>query len=192
MTLYFDTETTGFIKKTLPLNHPAQPRIVQFGAILLDNSNHTVAEVNLLVQQPEGSTIPEQAAAVHGITDAMCKQYGLPLMHICAIYKQLITKATLVVNHNLIYDLEMMELSIAQVGKQQDFPIPSTLCTMRTMTDTCHLPSPRGGFKWPTLQETHQHCFSFPFVGAHDAMADVRAVIAIHNWMKENNHPATV
>lgn len=32
-------------------------------------------------------------------------------------------------------------------------------CPMKVSTDICKIPSPRGGFKWPKVEEAHQHFF---------------------------------
>ena len=49
----------------------------------------------------------------------------------------------------------------------------------------CQLPGKFAGkFKWPNLQEAHQHAFGKPFDGAHDAMADLRACKDVYFWLK--------
>lgn len=57
MFLFFDTETTGL----------KSPHIVQLAALLTEEDGRECARLNVIIQ-PEGWTIPDEAAAVHGIT----------------------------------------------------------------------------------------------------------------------------
>ena len=69
MILFFDTETTGVIPRGLehsPLNYAQRyPRIVQLSWQVCDGP--TVKEGDFIIR-PDGFTIPDEAAAVHGIT----------------------------------------------------------------------------------------------------------------------------
>lgn len=61
-------------------------------------------------------------------------------------------------------------------------------CTKEATTDICELPfSPetkwwpsRPKYKWPTCQEAYKHFFGEEFKGAHDALNDVRACMAVY------------
>lgn len=185
MILAFDTETTGKANFKLLPDHPSQPRLVQIGAILVDSSREVRAEINLIVK-PEGFSIPEEASRVHGITTEVADLWGLPLRTVLIVFSSLIHKANTIVAHNLDYDSIVMrgEWKRAEMGTlftESHRPF----CTMKASTEICKLPGPYG-FKWPTLQEAHQHFFQKPFEGAHDAMADVRACLAIYYKLQEN------
>ena len=71
-TLLFDTETTGFVQKDYPPDHPSQPHLVQLGMILADDASNEIQSVELIVR-PEGYEIPKQASDVHKI---YCQQTG--------------------------------------------------------------------------------------------------------------------
>jgi len=44
--------------------------------------------------------------------------------------------------------------------ENRGFVFPKKLpCPMLLSTDICKLPSPRGGFKWPKVEEAHKHFF---------------------------------
>ena len=59
-------------------------------------------------------------------------------------------------------------------------------CTMKETTDLCKLPGRYGNYKWPKLQELHKHLFGENFVGAHDAMFDIKATMRCYYKLKED------
>ena len=65
-------------------------------------------------------------------------------------------------------------------------------CTMKSTTDICRIPSPRGGYKWPKLGEAYKHFFGEELQGAHDAMNDVRAAMRIYFHLKNGGAAAPV
>lgn len=68
MLLFFDVETCGFVNSKLSYDHPAQPPLVQLGAILVDADNGAEWATLELIVRPDGYEIPTAASAVHGIT----------------------------------------------------------------------------------------------------------------------------
>ncbi len=69
MYLFFDTETTG-----VPANYRAPasdsnnwPRLVQIGWLLTDETAMQIESAEYLIK-PDGFTIPQDAAKIHGIT----------------------------------------------------------------------------------------------------------------------------
>lgn len=180
MRLTFDTETTGKSDFKAAPDASHQPRIVQLGAILKDDSNHVVAEINLLVR-PNGWTIPDEAAEIHGITTEQATRYGLKIETVIKLFMQLVKMCDLTVAHNSAFDELMVAGELMRAGFTEDlalFRSKSHYCTMQASTDLCKLPDMfgrPGKYKWPQLQEAHKHFFGVGFEGAHDAMADVRA-----------------
>jgi DNA polymerase-3 subunit epsilon len=185
MKLVFDTETTGLIKKSLPLDHPDQPRIVQLGAILYSDAGEVRAELNLIIK-PDGWTIPKEAAAVHGITTEIAEQYGVPLAFALSLFNQLVKLADMVVAHNYDYDNPVVEGEFIRLGKPCPLTGKNNFCTMKAATDVVKEPGSRG-YKWPRLQTTHKFLFGSEFEGAHDAMADVRACGRVFFELKKRN-----
>lgn len=173
MKLVFDTETTGLLKKGLPLSHESQPRIVQLGAILYGDDASVRAEINLIIK-PDGWTVPPEAAAVHGITTEIAEKFGVPIQFALSVFNQLVKLADLVIAHNFDYDNPVVEGEFERLGKSSPFIGKNNFCTMKAATDVVKEQGPRG-FKWPKLQTTHKFLFGTEFEGAHDAMADVRA-----------------
>lgn len=67
--LYIDTETTSIPDAHQLPGHPAQPHLVQVGAVLFDGDWTERACLSLIVK-PEGWTVPAAAQDVHGISTA--------------------------------------------------------------------------------------------------------------------------
>lgn len=192
MILVFDTETTGIILRGLPASHPSQPRIVQLGAILFDDAQRVVGEMNLLIK-PEGFEIPAEAARVHGISTELATRYGVSVGGALRLFLALCDRAELVVAHNFEFDRTMTQSELHRLqltAEIERFLAKKSFCTMQAATDVCRLPSRTGvGFKWPNLQEAHRHFFSEEFQGAHDAMADVRACARVFWHLRKSSHP---
>lgn len=191
MILAFDTETTGKANFKLPVSDPNQPRIIQLGAILYDDEWKVRAEVNLIAK---GIPIPEEAAAVHGITTEIAQQCGVSPFILLDTFKELSEHATVVVAHNFAFDRFMLAIEIARqtdcigtFGHLQDI----SFCTMLAMTNICKIPGPYGN-KWPKLQEAYQHAYGQPFEGAHDAMADVRACASVYRWLRTREQTSQI
>lgn len=197
--LFFDTETTGVKSWSNPHFKPA---LVQLGAILQDTeTNRVLAELNLIANQYPDSKIPAEATNVHGIDDQMSRLYGIDPKLIDITFAELIRKAELLVAHNIAFDVDVltdnMPLSI-NAYKESNI---KEFCTMDNnvmivkapLTDkqksyfTSRGEKPDRPYKVPNLAETYRHYFNEDFIGAHDAMADIRACRDIYFAMNSNN-----
>jgi DNA polymerase-3 subunit epsilon len=66
--LFYDTETTGLPLWNLPSEHPEQPRVLQLAALLCDEATgEDLQQMNMIIL-PDGWTVPDEVAAIHGIT----------------------------------------------------------------------------------------------------------------------------
>lgn len=173
MKLVFDTETTGLLRKGVPLTDDSQPRCVQLGAILFDEDGTVRGELNVIVK-PNGWIVPPEAAAVHGITTELAEKYGIPIDMVLRIFNRWSGIADTLVAHNFTYDRDVLKGEFMRLGKEPEFLNKPSFCTQEASTNVCQIKSARG-FKWPKLQEAHKFLFAEEFEGAHDAMADVRA-----------------
>ncbi len=175
MPLFFDTETTG-----VPRNYNAPtsdlanwPRLVQIAWLITDDAGEEIASAEHIVK-PEGFTIPEGAARVHGISTEQALREGAALADVLAAIVPDLERAELLVAHNIRFDEKILGAELLRAG-YADLPAAKPRrCTMRESTDHCALPG-NYGFKWPKLQELHEKLFGETFAGAHDALVDVRA-----------------
>lgn len=180
--LFFDTETSDFIKKSLPANDPNQAWTVQIGAILADmNTEH--GQMNVIIKS-NGRSMNYYAQEVHGITTERADAEGIEELEAAEQFGLLLRQANLVVCHNFAFDwayvYQMMERNLdglsdlARSAFYLDLP---NHCTMRdkAVVKMCGLLNKANRPKWPKLVELHTHLFEEPFDGAHDAYADITA-----------------
>lgn len=183
---YFDTETTGFPAKAgTPLDQC--PFIVQIAAILVDDEHGEVASINQIIK-PAGWTIPDDVAAIHGITTAKAEAFGIPARVAMAAFSQMCRVADQVVAHNINFDLKLVTYEVERAGAENVIVAKPQFCTMDATTNLCKIPGRYPGkFKWPKLMEAHIHLMGVGFDDAHDALADVRACHRIHRHLIDNN-----
>jgi len=188
--LIFDTETTGMFVRNARPDNPSIAKLVQLGAVLLDDAGVEVSSLNLIIY-PERWEVPEGAAAIHGISTNRAKRYGVALENACHAFSDLLDIADVLVAHNETYDDQIMQhafwmsnLDPIKVAGKRKF------CTMQSSTAIVKAPKKVGsGYKWPTLTECTRFFFDEALDGAHDAMVDVRATARIYTHLtKERVH----
>ena len=186
MYLFFDTETSNFRNKQIPLDHPDQGRVVQLAALLMDDNFTEIASFKTLIK-PSGWRISPGAESVHKISQKQCEMYGIPVKLAIDMFGNMLSVADVAIAHNSPFDIDMVDTE-AFLANSTMFKWKETFCTMRATTDLCKLESKvKGKYKWPKLIEAYQHLFKKSFDKAHDAMADVRACSEIFRWLKEND-----
>ena len=188
MELFFDTETSDkFEFKSANYRDKNFPWIVQLAAVLA-HEGIAYAEINFIVM-PEGRTIAEGAQRVHNIDVETAEKFGIKELLVLNSFMALMDKAETIVAHNFVFDSTM----IASVMYRNGYAIQAEdllyrkpcYCTMQETTELCKLLG-KYGHKWPKLQELHQFLFHEDFVGAHDAMFDIRATMKCYYKLKED------
>jgi len=187
--LIFDTETSGLPQKSAGL--AGQPWLLQLGAILLDEQYAPLEELNVLVNYGHDVPIHPKAAEAHGITNERCRAQGLPPSEVFLKFESMRRNAEVLVAHNKEFDDQIW----ATFAERLDQPTcrPASYCTMLAMVPIMRIPfkTKRPGWKWPNLMEAYGHVTGGQkFDGAHDAMADVRAVVEVFKWLRERPRPA--
>lgn len=194
--LFFDTETTGFPLKGLPIEHSDQPHIAQLAAALVNIETRQIeSSVNLLVF-PDGWVIPEAAAKVHGISNERAATFGVSeesaiLSFLALALPQNLSIERNIVAHNIEFDFQI--ISIALHRRKYDPELISqffgcnSFCTMKEASKIMQLPPTekmvRAGFtknKPPNLGEAYKFFTGKTLEGAHDAMIDVHACIDVY------------
>jgi DNA polymerase III subunit epsilon len=180
--LFFDTETSGFIRKALSPDDPEQAWCIQIGA-LLATEEEQLDELNLLIK-PVGRYMHPKAEEVHGISVEYAEENGLPEVEVAEKFGLLLRQADKVVCHNYDFDwkyvLHMMERNVDNLSDEARsafyLDLPSH-CTMKdkAVVKFCNLKNKANRPKWPKLIELHNILFDETFDGAHDAFADITA-----------------
>jgi len=187
MLLFFDVETTGLPSRRGATYREVDvwPRIVSISWALASGPDAIAAHRSAIIR-PDGFTIPAGAERVHGISTAQALQHGRRLGDVleelaadCAAHVPF-----RLVAHNMDFDRNVLFSELVRAARMPPAPkllrqleaLP-THCTMLTSVNLCRLPGRYGDYKWPRLEELHQHLFGHGFPGAHDAAADVLACV---------------
>lgn len=196
LTLYYDTETTGLPLDHLDEGHPEQPALVQVAAILWDDE-YSVERASLSLIVNPGRHIPDDAAKVHGIDTALAQAVGVQRDTALRVLIGIWKLATRRVGHNEAYDAKVIRMAIARLVHQGapdwSWPVASRWtagraeCTATLATPILNLPptermiaAGRTHAKTPKLGEAYRHFIGHDLEGAHDALVDVRACMAVH------------
>jgi len=188
MILFFDTETTGLVNFKVPACDPSQPRLVQIGMIVCEDSGEEIFQFGAMVS-PKDFVIPNDM--VHGISHNKATLCGVGLDVVLSLFSYWMGRCDLHVCHNFMFDKTVMESELLR-GDMIYLDTPH-FCTMQSMTGVCKLRQATSNrYKWPKLQEAYQFVFGHNFDKAHDALADVRACKEIYFWLKnQNENPET-
>ena len=182
--LFFDTETTGLPDFKAPSESAHQPHIVQLAALLVDmDTRETIQSMDVIIR-PDGWTIPDEVAAVHGITTQHAEAVGIPERLAVEMFMELWCGRTRIA-HNQQFDARIVRIALMRYRSEEAADIwksGSAECTAILATPICQIPPTakmvKAGFskfKTPNLGEAYQHFTGKELVNAHSAMADVMA-----------------
>lgn len=216
MILAYDTETTGLWKNGLGIEHEAQPKICSISAILInetsDNTFEVVDSFDLIVK-PDGWVIAppvlptlgitaEEAKAqkirvsasdIHGITQEIAEEQGVPLFEAMKRFNELAQRADALLAHNESYDNLVVRHALKLL--KRTIPLPERrICTMMMSKDYCRLPPnfPGGDWKWPKLEEAYKIVFDRDLVNAHSSLADITQSVELYQELKRRGVPDAV
>ena len=188
--IVFDTETQGFPLFKQPSSHPDQPHLVQLAAELCDSTGAVLESMNVIIR-PDGWTIPDQVAAIHGISTERALAEGIPEVDAVVMFHVLAGRAALRVAHNISFDDRIMRIAMVRAGLAREvierLEAGPSACTLKLADAIMKLPPTEkmlaAGFtksKPPNLGEAMRFFFDEPHDKAHDAMADVIACRRIY------------
>lgn len=181
--LFYDTETTGITNKKWASNDPRQPHIVQLAALKHDENKNVVGQMNVIIK-PDGWTVPDHVAEIHGITTERAQAHGIPLILALSMFNNLLISTDIAIAHNQWFDSTVLGIEYGRLDKPCRLRDTQDHCTMLQALPHCKLPGRYGNYKWPKLIEAHEHFFGEGFDGAHDAMIDVNACARIYYHMQ--------
>jgi len=90
----YDTETTGLPRFKDPSDDPRQPHLVDLCILLYTPQGELVDSFEAMIR-PDGWVIPDEVAAIHGITTEMALEHGIPEMEALGGFLRVYDKATL-------------------------------------------------------------------------------------------------
>lgn len=192
--LFYDTETTGLPLFKEPSEDPRQPHIVQLGAILADEqTREELAQLDLIIK-PDGWEISDEAAAVHGISMERALAEGVAekdaVDQFIAMWDRCRDANGDRIGHNEPFDARILRIALMRFagGSMADaWKAGAARCTAVASTPILNLPPTakmvKAGFrkpKTPNLGEAFEFFTGKPLEGAHSAIVDVRACMAVH------------
>lgn len=193
--LFYDTETTGLPLFNEPSEDPRQPHIVQLAACLVNlSARQTIASMNVVVR-PSGWEISEEVSKIHGITHERAMDIGISESLAVEMLLELWGSRTRIA-HNESFDARIVRIALmrhnAKIGRDPDqWKAGSAQCTQALSTPILKLPPTqkmlavgRTHHKSANLGEAYRHFTGNELAGAHDAMVDVQACMAVYFAIK--------
>lgn len=208
--LFYDSETTSLPLWNLPSEHPDQPRVVQLAAELCDEETGATIQQMSMIILPDGWTIPDEVAALHGITTERALAEGVASELVIEHFIDMWTECDVRCGHNESFDMRMLRIELMRhakysgetmhCGEGGEIPFADywkaapAYCTQANSTKILNLPPTekmlakrRKGPKSPNLAEAYEFFTGQKLEGAHDAMVDVRAAKAVYYGIRAHN-----
>jgi len=156
MLLFFDVETTGLPKRYNVPYHVIDnwPRIVQIAwAGFLPDGTECFADDAII--RPDDFVIPENVAAIHGITQERALREGISAVAALEEFASDADRSSLLIAHNISFDLPIVAAALLRHQIPCDLVGKKGFCTMksRPIIKFCRIPKKNGGLKWPRLEE---------------------------------------
>lgn len=162
--IILDTETTGLLKKAVPLEQ--QPQIIELGALLV-NGKGWQADCKLSQLFNPGCPLPSIITKITGITDEQLidmptfKEYLPTLISFFGNVDMLIC-------HNAPFDVGMLKNELKR-AECDDFPWPKDIiCTVMEYKALMG--------KWPKMTELYEKVMGKPLEQKHRALDDCIAL----------------
>lgn len=195
----FDTETTGLPLFNEPSEDPRQPHIVQLGAVVVDIDTWKVLSTLDVMCRPEGWTIPDEVSAIHGITTEMASDLGVPESLAVEMLLDMVGQR-LRVAHNESFDARLVRIACKRFfepAQADGWKEGRAECTATLSTPILKIPptakmiaARRTHHKTPNLGEAYRFFTGKPLEGAHSALVDVRACVAVYRAILEGQTEA--
>ena len=194
LAIFYDTETTGLPLFKEPDNHPSQPHLVQVAAHLVDLDTRDVVQSIDLIVKPDDWIIPDEVAAIHGITTEHANEVGVPEDFVLRVFGNL-WKSRLRVAHNESFDARIIRIGLTRftdadvVGRWRK---GKAECTSDLTINGINLPPSErmkaAGFKGPKkprMGEAYKFYTGKELENAHSAIADVNACMEVYWAVKD-------
>ena len=176
ISLIFDTETTG-IPRHPNARGETQPRILEWGGVLVDGRGRILKELNLLINPeclpPKLDRMSMDSAGIKKITgiefDDLAQE---PIFaDVASQIRPFFAEADQVIAHNLPFDETMMQMDLER-AKIVEWPWPAIhTCTAQEHQD-----------EWgrrPRMLQLFEHYTGEPLQQTHRALDDVMALLEI-------------
>lgn len=204
--LFYDWETDGLPLWDKPSDDPGQPHVVQLGAVLVDGDTRQIVSTIDLIAKPVDWVIPDDVAAIHGITTDYARHVGLPEQFLVHCLWSLWELCDVRIGHNESFDARITRIALKRYFEAEGEELPPGFsqppsdewkagkaeCTANMATKIMKMPatekmraSGRNFNKKPKLTEAYEYFKGQPLADAHKALADALATMEIYWAMKD-------
>lgn len=163
---------------------------MDIAALLYDEQGNQVDSFEAVIR-PDGWTIPDEAAAIHGITNEMAMDMGIPEAEALEGFLAIHECAGLRVAHNLPFDDRILRIALVRYRGEEaanQFRAGAGYCTCSNSTRIVQCPptakmiaAGRGKqFKQPNLAEAYRFFTGEELTGAHRAKADAEGCARVY------------
>lgn len=190
--LFYDSETTGLPLFSEPSEDPRQPHIVQLAACLVDlDKRETISSMDVIIE-PDGWVIPDEVAAIHGITTEHAQAFGVSESLAVGMFMSLWERADFRIAHNESFDARILRIALMRHGTDAQeeadaWKAGPAECTQILSTPILKLPptakmiaARRNHHKSANLGEAYEFFTGKKLEGAHRAMVDVTACMDVY------------
>lgn len=207
--LIFDTETTGLPKTKFisPSTLHQWPHIVQFSYVIYDESlNKIVQSKDYIIKLPENISISEESTKVHGITNEISINKGVPLNIVLSEFLYYLKEVDKLIGHNIEFDINMIKVSLLRlindisITNEQlklykcDFHYITnykhTSCTLKDSIQLCNIQAidkkGKPYLKYPKLIELYEKLFDSQPTNLHNSFNDVLVTLRCYMKLKHN------
>ena len=142
MYLIFDTETTGlpinFSKPISDFENWDPARCVQIAWQLHDEYGCLIESANDIIK-PSGFEIPLESTEIHGISNSIATEYGIPILDSLNKLTNILSKVRFLVGHNVDFDINVLGSEYLRLSHETPLSSLKTIDTMKTTIDYCQL-----------------------------------------------------
>lgn len=128
--MVIDTETNKLPDYGKDADHPDQPRVADFAAILLDSDGIVQREYQRYVK-PDGWAMDPGASAVNGLTTDFLTDHGVPVAEVLDFYADQINRGYGVVAYGAQFDCKLMRGELRRADRDDLFYQTRNVCLMR-------------------------------------------------------------
>lgn len=188
LAVVYDTETTGLPLFKEPSEDPRQPHIVQLAACLVDLDTRRIVSTLDVICKPDGWLIPDEVAAIHGITTEHAADVGIPESLAVEMLLEMVGDR-LRIAHNEQFDARIVRIACLrhfEASQADEWKGGKAACTALLATPIMKLPPTDrmraagfNKFKTANLAEAVLHFTGKPLENAHSALADVHGCMAV-------------
>jgi len=148
-----------------------------------------IEEYNTIVKLPPGTVIHPRAQEVHGISFERTQDEGVEPAVVLARFREMVSTQDYYGAYNLPFDDKVMQamahrlqpdLKVGVEARDYVYGKATGVCVMELTRAFLRIPHTNGtGFRNVKLEQAYRRVVGKQLVGAHDAMADTRAALAV-------------